>query len=94
MIHDLKATEHLRRRPTGPRALVLSPTHELARQLAGFGKALVHHDILRVQSASRANLASGSKARVSAAKMTNTFTGEELPEAVPFLVLLGRRERG
>jgi ATP-dependent RNA helicase MRH4 len=76
MLQDLKATEHLRRRCTGPRALVLAPTHELARQLAGFGKALVHHDRLRVQSASRANVASGSKARVSAAKMANTFTGE------------------
>ena len=40
--------------------------------MAGFGKALVHHDRLRVQSASRANVASGTKARVSAAKMANT----------------------
>ncbi|KAI9437273.1 P-loop containing nucleoside triphosphate hydrolase protein [Lactarius indigo] len=77
MLHDLKATEHLRTRCTGPRALVLSPTHELARQLAGFGKALVHHDRLRVQSASRANFASGTKARVSAAKMSNTFSGDD-----------------
>ena len=73
MLHDLKMTEHSRTgRRTGPRALVLAPTHELARQLAGFGKALVHHDRLRVQSASRANVASGTKARVSAAKMANT----------------------
>ncbi|KAH8999892.1 P-loop containing nucleoside triphosphate hydrolase protein [Lactarius hatsudake] len=77
MLHDLKATEHLRTRCTGPRALVLSPTHELARQLAGFGKALVHHDRLRVQSASRANVASGTKARVSAAKMSNRFGGKD-----------------
>ena len=77
MLHDLKATENLRTRRTGPRALVLAPTHELARQLAGFGKALVHHDRLRVQSASRANVASGTKARVSAAKMANTFAGED-----------------
>ena len=77
MLHDLKVTEHLQKRRTGPRALVLAPTHELARQLAGFGKALVHHDRLRVQSASRANVASGTKARVSAAKMANTFVGED-----------------
>ncbi|KAH9165693.1 P-loop containing nucleoside triphosphate hydrolase protein [Lactarius sanguifluus] len=77
MLHDLKATEHLQTRCTGPRALVLSPTHELARQLAGFGKALVHHDRLRVQSASRANVASGTKARVSAAKMSNRFGGKD-----------------
>jgi ATP-dependent RNA helicase MRH4 len=77
MLHDLKATEHLRRRRTGPLALVLAPTHELARQLAGFGKALVHHDRLHVQSASRANVANESKARVSPAKMANTFAGED-----------------
>jgi ATP-dependent RNA helicase MRH4 len=77
MLQDLKATEHLRTRRNGPRALVLAPTHELARQLAGFGKALVHHDRLRIQSASRANVASGTKARVSASKMANTFTGDD-----------------
>jgi ATP-dependent RNA helicase MRH4 len=77
MLHDLKTTENVRTRRTGPRALVLAPTHELARQLAGFGRALVHHDRLRVQSASRANVASGTKARVSAAKMANTFAGDD-----------------
>ena len=77
MLHDLKVTEYLRTRRTGPRALVLAPTHELARQLAGFGKALVHHDRLRVQSASRANVASGTGARVSAAKMANTFARDD-----------------
>jgi ATP-dependent RNA helicase MRH4 len=77
MLQDLKATEHLRTRQSGPRALVLAPTHELGRQLAGFGKALVHHDRLRVQSASRANVASGGKVRVSASKMASTFTGED-----------------
>jgi ATP-dependent RNA helicase MRH4 len=77
MLHVLKATEHLRKHLTGPRALVLAPTHELARQLAGFGKALVHHDRLRVQSASRANVASRTKTRVLAAKMANTFAGED-----------------
>ncbi|KAH9958070.1 P-loop containing nucleoside triphosphate hydrolase protein [Russula dissimulans] len=74
MLHDLKATEHLRPRCTDPRALVLAPTHELSRQLASFGKALVHHSRLRVQSLSRANVAN---ARVSAAKMANAFDGDE-----------------
>jgi ATP-dependent RNA helicase MRH4 len=74
MLHDLKETEHLSPRRTGPRALVLAPTHELSRQLASFGKALVHHSRLRVQTASRANVAS---ARVSAAKMSNVFDGDD-----------------
>jgi ATP-dependent RNA helicase MRH4 len=73
MLHDLKETEHLSPRRTGPRALVLAPTHELSRQLASFGKALVHHCRLRVQSASRANVAN---LRVSAAKMANAFEGD------------------
>ncbi|KAI0245623.1 P-loop containing nucleoside triphosphate hydrolase protein [Lactifluus subvellereus] len=76
MMHDLKATEHLRSRRTGPRALVLAPTHELSRQLASFGKALAHHARLRVQSASRANVASGARAWASAAKMANAFPGD------------------
>ncbi|KAI0298761.1 P-loop containing nucleoside triphosphate hydrolase protein [Multifurca ochricompacta] len=77
MLHDLKTNENLQSRRMGPRALVLAPTHELARQLASFGKALVHHARLRVQSASRANVASGVKARVSAAKMASAFTGND-----------------
>jgi len=74
MLHDLKTAERLSPRRTGPRALVLAPTHELSRQLASFGKALVHHSRLRVQSASRANVAS---ARVSAAKMAHAFGGND-----------------
>jgi ATP-dependent RNA helicase MRH4 len=74
MLHDLKTAEHLSPRRTGPRALVLAPTHELSRQLASFGKALVHHSRLRVQSASRANVA---RARVSAAKMAHAFGGDD-----------------
>lgn len=74
MLHDLKTAEHLSPRRTGPRALVLAPTHELSRQLASFGKALVHHSRLRVQSASRANVAS---ARVSAAKMAHAFERDD-----------------
>ena len=74
MLHDLKTAEHPSRRRTGPRALVLAPTHELSRQLASFGKALVHHSRLRVQSASRAN---DANARVSAAKMALAFEGDD-----------------
>ena len=73
MLHDLKTAEHQSLRRTGPRALVLAPTHELSRQLASFGKALVHHSRLRVQSASRANVANS---RVSAAKMAHAFGGD------------------
>jgi ATP-dependent RNA helicase MRH4, mitochondrial len=80
MMHDLKATDQKLLRPlarrTGPRALVLAPTHELSRQLASFGKALVHHARLRVQSASRANVVNSggaSRSWPSAAKMANTF---------------------
>jgi ATP-dependent RNA helicase MRH4, mitochondrial len=76
MMHGLKATEHLLARRTGPRALVLAPTHELSRQLASFGKALVHHARLRVQSASRANIVNSggtSRSWTSAAKMANAF---------------------
>ena len=74
MLHALKATEHLSPRRSGPRGLVLAPTHELSRQLASFGKALVHHSRLRVQTASRANVA---RARVSAAKMAGVFESDD-----------------
>ena len=73
MLHDLKATEHQRPRSASPRALVLAPTHELSRQLASFGKALIHHSRLRVQCASQSNVASNTGTRVSASKMANTF---------------------
>ena len=76
MMHDLKATEHVGGRRTGPRALVLAPTHELSRQLASFGKALAHHARLRVQSASQANVVSGARARMSSAKIANIFSGD------------------
>jgi ATP-dependent RNA helicase MRH4, mitochondrial len=78
MLHSIKETEHERPRRTGPRALVLAPTHELSRQLAGFGKALVHHSRLRVQSTSRANITSNTRSRVFAAKMANTSDGDDM----------------
>jgi ATP-dependent RNA helicase MRH4 len=74
MLHDLKTAESLSPRRSGPRALVLAPTHELSRQLASFGKALVHHSRLRVQSASRANVAN---TWISAAKMARAFGGDD-----------------
>jgi ATP-dependent RNA helicase MRH4 len=43
------------KRGLNPRALILAPTHELARQLSGFAKALLHDVKLRVLCASRAN---------------------------------------
>ncbi|KAI9461070.1 P-loop containing nucleoside triphosphate hydrolase protein [Russula earlei] len=73
MLHSLKMTEHLRSTRSGPRALVLTPTHELSRQLASFSKALVHHSRLRVQTSSRPNVA---KVRMSAAEMANVFDGD------------------
>lgn len=42
--------------PLNPRALVLAPTHELARQLSAFAKAVMHNTKLRVLCASRANV--------------------------------------
>ncbi|KAI8983171.1 P-loop containing nucleoside triphosphate hydrolase protein [Trametes punicea] len=55
------------RRAMAPRALVLAPTHELARQLSGFAKELLHNIKLRVVCASQAN--TPSRKKVTAAKM-------------------------
>ncbi|KAL6305609.1 P-loop containing nucleoside triphosphate hydrolase protein [Sparassis latifolia] len=55
--------------PLNPRALVLAPTHELARQLSAFAKALLHGIKLRVLCASQANLPSTPRHQVSAAQM-------------------------
>jgi hypothetical protein len=65
----------LSQRCAGPRTLILAPTHELSRQLASFRKALVHHSRLRVQSASRANVA---RTRLSATKMTHALGGDDV----------------
>lgn len=43
-------------RSLNPRALILAPTHELARQLSMFAKSLLHEVKLRVLCASRANV--------------------------------------
>ena len=66
-----------------PRALVLAPTHELARQLTSFAKALIHNVKLRVLGASRANVPSSSReydrrgTGMRASKMAETFRGGE-----------------
>ncbi|KAJ7653305.1 hypothetical protein DFH06DRAFT_1417946 [Mycena polygramma] len=49
------ATPIASKRGLNPRALILAPTHELARQLSLFAKALLHDVKLRVLCASRAN---------------------------------------
>ncbi|KAJ7822435.1 hypothetical protein B0H13DRAFT_2127118, partial [Mycena leptocephala] len=48
------ATPIASKRGLNPRALILAPTHELARQLSLFAKALLHDVKLRVLCASRA----------------------------------------
>jgi hypothetical protein len=79
-------------RAVNPRALVLAPTHELARQLAGFAKALSHVEKARVQCASRANGASTGGARGgTAAQFARAFEGGEFvqrhePRALDVLV--------
>ncbi|KAI0638765.1 P-loop containing nucleoside triphosphate hydrolase protein [Trametes polyzona] len=59
------------RRAMNPRALVLAPTHELARQLSGFAKELLHNVKLRVVCASQAN--TPSRKKVTAAKMAEAL---------------------
>ncbi|KAF9478234.1 P-loop containing nucleoside triphosphate hydrolase protein [Pholiota conissans] len=54
-----------------PRGLVLAPTHELARQLSGFAKSLLHDVKLRVLCASRAN-------EKSTAKKTDTTSAAQM----------------
>ncbi|KIK61367.1 hypothetical protein GYMLUDRAFT_42953 [Collybiopsis luxurians FD-317 M1] len=43
------------KREYNPRSIILTPTHELARQISGFAKTLSHEIKLRVVCASRAN---------------------------------------
>ncbi|KAI0059885.1 P-loop containing nucleoside triphosphate hydrolase protein [Artomyces pyxidatus] len=79
--------------PLNPRGLVLAPTHELSRQLTAFAKALIHNIKLRVQSVSRANVATasshfGGRGRVTASKMAAAF-GEVRGESGEFEVKKG-----
>lgn len=81
LLQDLKRTELERPGsprnsspwPLNPRALILAPTHELSRQLAGFAKKLSHIIKLRILCASRANTHSGTKNRGTASKMKMTM---------------------
>ncbi|KAI6021028.1 P-loop containing nucleoside triphosphate hydrolase protein [Pisolithus marmoratus] len=82
LLHDLKRTEleglassRKSSRPLNPRALVLAPTHELSRQLAGFAKKLSHIVKLRVMCASRANVPSTAKEKGTASKMKRLMEG-------------------
>ncbi|TCD65892.1 RNA helicase [Steccherinum ochraceum] len=63
------------KRAMNPRALILAPTHELSRQLAGFAKSLLHEVKLRVVCSSRANVSSAPTATARAAQMASTFSG-------------------
>lgn len=89
VLQDLKNSDNDQRPPAqkrsmNPRALILAPTHELARQLASFAKSLLHVSKLRVLCASRANLPSAPRKSTTASKMATAFDdmgeGEESPE--------------
>lgn len=81
LLQDLKRTEFERSgtlcesssRPLNPRALILAPTHELSRQLAGFAKKLSHIIKLRILCASRANTQSTTKNNRTASNMKLTM---------------------
>ena len=81
LLQDLKRTELERSaaprtsssRPLNPRALILAPTHELSRQLAGFAKKLSHIIKLRILCASRANRQGSTKNSGTASKMKMTM---------------------
>lgn len=78
MFQDLKQTEDSystsqNGRHINPRALILSPTHELSRQLSSFAKSLLHISKLRVLCASRANTPSVSRKSSTASKMRGNF---------------------
>ena len=66
---DFLDTPSAPRYTLNPRALILAPTHELSRQLAGFAKALLHVIKLRVTCASRANVKNPRMLERTASKM-------------------------
>jgi ATP-dependent RNA helicase MRH4 len=65
------------RRPLNPRGIILSPTHELSRQLSGFAKSLLHEVKLRVLCASQANVKSYKQKDSTASKMASLFQDTE-----------------
>ena len=64
------------RLPLNPRAIILAPTHELARQLSSFAKALTHGVKLRVLCTSKANVPSTTKSAVTAKKLSELLDDE------------------
>ena len=61
-------------RPHNPHGLILAPTHELARQLSGFAKSLLHETKLRVLCASQSNVKSTQKRKdATSSKMATMF---------------------
>ena len=61
-------------RPYNPRGLILAPTHELARQLSGFAKSLLHEIKLRVLCTSQANQKNTTRRDLTASKMSSSFS--------------------
>lgn len=57
------------RRSQNPRAIILAPTHELARQISSFAKVLARDVKLRAMCASRANTPSTTRSDVTAKKL-------------------------
>jgi ATP-dependent RNA helicase MRH4, mitochondrial len=70
------STSTTSKRPLNPRALILTPTHELARQLSGFAKALLHEVKLRVSCASRPNVKNTRERNGTTQRMLAEFEEE------------------
>ncbi|KAH7922868.1 P-loop containing nucleoside triphosphate hydrolase protein [Leucogyrophana mollusca] len=101
MLQDLKKSELRDPSPTSdppgpqrainPRGIILSPTHELSRQLSSFAKRLLHNIKLRVLCASRANMPSAPIRNRTASKMAGDFSGPMGPGE--FEILKGGKSR-
>ncbi|KAJ6554066.1 P-loop containing nucleoside triphosphate hydrolase protein [Mycena sp. CBHHK59/15] len=73
------------KRGLNPRAVILAPTHELARQLSGFAKALLHEVKLRVLCASRSNEPSRmAKDKVPGGKGRKTSSASRMKALLSF----------
>ena len=101
LLQDLKNSDvdirgpPIQNRAINPRAVVLAPTHELARQLSSFAKSLLHVSKLRVLCASRANLPSTPRRSGTASKMARDFDdAAEGEDGAEFEVRQGGRGRG
>ncbi|KAJ7057789.1 P-loop containing nucleoside triphosphate hydrolase protein [Mycena amicta] len=80
-------SEHSLRRAYTPRALILAPTHELARQIASSAKMLVHAPDarLRVLCASRANVAARDPTLAGLGKQKTNASSMKTALALSFL---------